>query len=165
MAENVQTEEKKLPVSSAKKSVRTDYILTVGRRKGAVAQVRLYPKVKDGLMFGDQVVKKGDIIVNEKHISAYFSGDRAKITYMEPLRVTNTLNSYAITVKVRGGGMAGQMDAFIHGVARALSLADKEKHYPILKKKGFLTRDARVRQRRKVGMGGKSRRKRQSPKR
>lgn len=84
---------------------------------------------------------------------------------MEPFRATNTIGKYSLTIKVEGGGKSGQLEAVVHGISRALQLLDKEKFRPILKKKGFLTRDARVRERRKVGTGGKARRKKQSPKR
>ncbi|MEK7160027.1 MAG: 30S ribosomal protein S9 [Patescibacteria group bacterium] len=141
-----------------------NYSFAVGRRKGAVARLRLYVDLKESLMFDEQTVKKGDIFVNGKKIEDYFKGNTAKATYEEPFRITNTLGKYTITVKVIGGGQMGQMDAFIHAASRALSTID-EKNKQILKKKGFLTRDARVRERRKVGMGGKARRKRQSPKR
>ena len=133
-----------------------------GKRKEAVARLRMY---LTGLpVVVDVDVKKGDILVNNKKAEVYFSGVVAKATYEEPFRITNTLEKYTLTVKVQGGGPKGQMEAFIHAVSRVLSSMD-EKNKAILKKKGFLTRDARVRERRKVGMGGKARRKRQSPKR
>ncbi len=139
-----------------------NYKSSSGKRKEAVARLRLYtnslPEVS-----GEEV-KKGDIFVNGKRIENYFGGTVSKATYEEPFRITNTLGKYTLTVKVAGGGPNGQMEAFIHAVARSLSSLD-EKNKQILKKKGFLTRDARVRERRKVGMGGKARRKKQSPKR
>jgi small subunit ribosomal protein S9 len=133
-----------------------------GRRKEAIARIRLFVT---GLpvVVGDDV-KKGDIIVNGKKAEDYFKGIVAKATYEEPFKITNTLGKYTFSVKIVGGGTKSQLEAFIHAVSKGLSsLDEKSKH--ILKKKGFLTRDARVRERRKVGMGGKSRRKRQSPKR
>ena len=84
---------------------------------------------------------------------------------MEPLNITNAIGKYTFTVKVSGGGTNSQLDALVLGMSRALVIFDSEKHRSTLRKKGFLTRDARVRERRKIGMGGKSRRKRQSPKR
>lgn len=148
------------------KSSKRDYVYATGRRKEAVARVRLYKAVKDGLMWGQNEVKKGEIIVNEKPIADYFGGDVSKHLYSEPLRVTNAhQQNFAFTIKVAGGGPAGQLQAVIKGIANALDALDSEKFRPILKKKGLLSRDARVRQRRKVGMGGKSRRKKQSPKR
>ncbi len=142
-----------------------NYILTVGRRKAAVARVRLYKSLKDGVSWGEKELKKGDILVNLKPIEQYFSSAVAKVAYMEPFKTTNTLDKYALTIKVSGGGTSSQLGAVIHGIARVLDKMDKEKFHTLLKKKGFLTRDARVRERRKVGTGGKARRKKQSPKR
>jgi small subunit ribosomal protein S9 len=141
-----------------------NYKSTVGRRKAAIARLRLYTGSIEGLTLGNLAIKKGEMFVNGKRIEDYFKGVTVKATYEEPFRITNTLGKYTVSVKVVGGGTKSQMEAFIHAVSRALSAIDeKSKH--ILKKKGFLTRDARVRERRKVGMGGKARRKRQSPKR
>jgi small subunit ribosomal protein S9 len=146
------------------KLINKNYHSTVGRRKGAVARLRLYKDLKENISIGEELVKKGDIFVNGKKIEDYFKGIIAKATYEEPFRITNTLDKFTITVKITGGGQKGQVEAFIHALSRALSSID-EKSKQILKKKGFLTRDARVRERRKVGMGGKARRKKQSPKR
>src|SRR5258705_5798125 len=150
---------------SAKKSVKRDYVYAVGRQREAVARVRIYPHVKEGLKWGETVVNKDQMLVNGLPIEHYFSGAVSKTMYIKPFKVTDTLNKYAVTVKVEGGGNNGQLDAMIQGVARALSILDTKKFRPILKQNGFLTRDARVRQRRKVGTGGKARRKKQSPKR
>jgi small subunit ribosomal protein S9 len=139
-----------------------NYKSFTGKRKEAVARLRLFVT---GLptVIGDDV-KKGDILVNGKKAEEYFKGLVAKATYEEPFKITNTLGKYTFTLKITGGGTKSQLEAFIHAVSKALSsLDEKSKH--ILKKKGFLTRDARIRERRKVGMGGKARRKRQSPKR
>jgi small subunit ribosomal protein S9 len=133
-----------------------------GKRKEAVARLRLYAHGLPEVVGED--VKKGDIFVNGKRAENYFKGIVAKATYEEPLRITNTLEKYTLSVKIVGGGTKSQLEAFIHAVSKALSSLD-EKNKHILKKKGFLTRDARVRERRKVGMGGKARRKKQSPKR
>jgi len=156
----------KIPTPEIKKTnAKKDYIFAVGRRKEAVARVRLYEFVRDDMSWGTIEVKKGDIIVNQKPISEYFSGDVSRFKYTEPLRVVNAQNKYTITISVAGGGPAGQLDAAVAGLANALSKADVETNRPILKKEGFLTRDARIRERRKVGTGGKARRKKQSPKR
>ncbi len=141
------------------------YIHAVGKRKEAVARVRLYPDVKNGILLGDQKIKKGDILVNKIPIEKYFLTDSAKVKYTEPFRVINRIGQYILTIKVTGGGLIGQLDAVILGISRVLAKLDKEELQPILRKKGFLTRDARIRERRKVGMGGKARRKKQSPKR
>lgn len=142
-----------------------DYIFAVGRRKESVARVRLYETLPDGLRWGRTEVKKGDIIVNQKPISAYFPGDIRRFQYTEPLRVANAQNKYTITISVSGGGQAGQLQAVVAGLANALAKADPKTFRPPLKAQGFLTRDARVRERRKVGTGGKARRAKQSPKR
>lgn len=136
-----------------KEPLRKEYILTVGRRKEAVARVRLYPK------------GTGTISVNNKPAEAYFGGEVSKNLYMTPFTTTNTVGLFDITVKVAGGGPFGQLDAVVHGIARAMVKLDSDKYRSLLKKKGLLTRDSRTRQRRMVGMGGKSRRKKQSPKR
>lgn len=140
------------------------YTSVVGKRKEAVARLRLYAGSTEGLVVGEEQVKKGEIVVNGKKIENYFSGILAKAMYEEPFKITNTLGKYTWTAVVKGGGQKSQLGAFIHAISRALAGLDL-KNRQILKKKGFLTRDARVRERRKVGMGGKSRRKRQSPKR
>lgn len=147
------------------KQQKKDYLLAVGRRKEAVARVRVYTAVKPDSSWGQLTLKKGDLIVNEKPIASYFPGDVAKRIYSEPLRVVNAQNQYAFTIKVAGGGMSGQLAAVVVGIARVLSKLNPQDYRPILKKKGFLTRDARVRERRKVGTGGKARRRKQSPKR
>jgi len=155
-------EETKVKVDGTKKF--KDYIFAVGRRRSAVARVRLYSKVPSNLKFGEQVIKKGSIVVNEKSVEYYFNTAALKVAYEKPLVLTNTLNKFAITVKVNGGGLHSQLDAFILGLSRILASLSEENKV-LLRKNGYLTRDARVRERRKVGMGGKARRKRQSPKR
>ncbi|MCL4353868.1 30S ribosomal protein S9 [Patescibacteria group bacterium] len=139
------------------------YIFAVGRRKNAVARVRLYTDLKNVELEGEEAVK-GGLYVNNKKIEDYFTDKVASSYYLEPLKSINALGKYVITIRVVGGGQAGQLGAVIHGMSRVLSVVE-EKNRDILKKKGFLTRDARVRQRRNVGMGGKSRRAKQSPKR
>ena len=143
------------------KKTSENFIVAVGRRKEAAAGVRLYDKE---VSLGDIKISKGEIIVNSKKAEEYF-GKSMEVSYKEPLRITNTENAFAITVRVRGGGKAGQMDAMVLGLARALDKYDRKKYHDLLKQKGFFTRDSRVRQRRKVGMSGKSRRRKQSPKR
>lgn len=158
----MKTEYQKTSVGGTKKY--KDFIFAVGRRKSAVARVRIYLKVADTLKFGEYVVKKGDLVVNGKNITEYFSGTVSKAVYEEPLKLANVLSKYAITAKVEGGGLQAQLGAWILGVSRALSVID-EASKPTLRKNGLLTRDPRVRERRKVGMGGKSRARKQSPKR
>lgn len=152
-------------VVAKNKNQKRDYTFAVGRRREAVARVRLYEAIRDGMTWNNTEVNKGDIIVNEKPIAEYFSGEVNRYRYSEPLRVANAQNKFTLTIRVEGGGPAGQLDAVIHGISRALSSYDPENYRKVLKEKGFLTRDARVRERRKVGTGGKARRAKQSPKR
>lgn len=124
---------------------------TVGRRKEAVARVRLNPG-------------NGQITVNGKPIAEYFRGSILQKLYMKPLEITQTSKKFTISAKIEGGGRVSQLKALIHGIARAVA-----KQTPalrtILKKAGFLTRDARVKERRKYGLAQKARAKKQSPKR
>lgn len=145
-------------------SGRKNYTFAVGRRREAVARVRLYDALPADFVWNDVEVKKGDIFVNTLPIAEYFSSDTSRYMYSEPFRVTNTANKYTLTIRVVGGGKSGQLDAVISGIAKALASIDEESRAS-LKKKGFLTRDSRIRERRKVGTGGKARRKKQSPKR
>jgi small subunit ribosomal protein S9 len=152
--------EEKVAVTS--KPLEKDYVFAIGRRKSSTAEVRLYKK--DATVWGTTVVKVGEYFVNNKPAVEYFGKSFEKV-YKEPLMATGTGNKFALSIKVAGGGKIGQLDATVLAIARALDKIDKEKFHDILKKKGMLTRDPRIRERRKVGMGGKSRRKKQSPKR
>lgn len=134
------------------KPKKKNWTYAVGRRKTASARVRLFKG-------------KGDSIVNGLPIDKYFSGELFKVSWTKPFKVADVLDKYYVTVKVKGGGLNGQLDAVVHGMSRALAKADREKFRSPLKSAGLLTRDARVRERRKVGTGGKARRKKQSPKR
>jgi small subunit ribosomal protein S9 len=155
-------EEELTKIGGAKKY--RDFIFAVGRRRSAVARVRIYTKAPENLKFGEYVVKKGDFVVNGRNINEYFSGIVSKSIYEEPFRVVDALTKYTVTVRVAGGGLTAQLGAFVLGVSRALAAID-ETNKPLLRKKGMLTRDPRVRERRKVGTGGKARRAKQSPKR
>ena len=115
------------------------YHYGTGRRKSAVARVRLYPG-------------EGAITVNGKPAPEYFGGrglHQANIT--QPLRLTGTLDRFNVTVRVVGGGVSGQAGAIRHGIARALTRFDEELR-PALKQAKLLTRDARVKERKKVGL-------------
>ena len=153
-------------ITKKNKNAKKDYVVAVGRRKSSVARVRLYQHVKADAVWGELPIKKGELFVNQKPIAEYFSGEVSRRLYTEPLRITNAhQQNYAFTIKVAGGGPSGQLQAVICGIANALTALDPDKNRSTLKKKGFLTRDSRIRERRVVGMGGKSRRKKQSPKR
>ncbi|MEK7186540.1 MAG: 30S ribosomal protein S9 [Patescibacteria group bacterium] len=152
MAEN--TEQVKI---NSKKN--TNFIYAIGRRKQASARARLYQEIKSSYDF-----KKGDIFVNGKKASEYFKGELARLNYIQPLQIVDAVSKYAFTIKVQGGGENSQLDAVILAMSKALAKLD-DKNKVLLRKKGLLTTDARVKERRKVGTGGKARRKKQSPKR
>lgn len=126
------------------------YVSAVGRRKESVARVR--------------VIKGGkDITVNGKPYSQYFVSLIEKDLILKPFEISDS-KDYGATVLVSGGGMSAQLDAVVHGLSRAFSKIDLEKRKP-LKKAGLLTRDPRAKERRKYGLAGKARAKKQSPKR
>jgi small subunit ribosomal protein S9 len=129
-----------------------DYTFAVGRRRESVARVRLYRG-------------KGENTVNGMEASKYFPGEIAKKSLAKPFGATETSDKYYYSAKVKSGGKIGQLDALILGLARTLVKVAPEKNRATLRKLNLLTRDSRIRQRRMVGMGGKSRRKKQSPKR
>lgn len=109
-----------------------------GRRKHSVARVRLVP--------GD-----GKIVVNKRDINNYFGLETLKLTIKQPLLVTETIGKYDVLCNVVGGGLSGQAGAIRHGIARALLKADPELR-PALKKEGLLTRDPRMKERKKYGL-------------
>ena len=115
------------------------YHWATGRRKSAIARVRLLPG-------------SGRIIVNGKPAQEYFGGRVIhQATLTEPLRLTGTGDRFDVTVRVVGGGVSGQAGAIRHGIARALTKFDEELR-PTLKRAKLLTRDARVKERKKVGL-------------
>ena len=109
-----------------------------GRRKQSVARVRLLPG-------------NGNITINKRDIEDYFDFDTLKVLVKEPLEITDTLDKYDVIVIVNGGGFTGQAGAIRHGISRALLQADGELR-PILKKAGYLTRDPRMKERKKYGL-------------
>ena len=130
----------------------TDYIYAIGRRKTATARIRLYQK-------------SGDMIVNGIAVGKYFTGEVAQALYMRPFEITGTVGKFSYSVKTEGSGKMSQLGAVVHGLSRALTVVDTEAYKSLLKKAGLLTRDSRMKESRKVGTGGKARRKKQSPKR
>ena len=114
--------------------------LGTGRRKSSVARVRLVP--------GD-----GKIIINNRDVEDYVPFETLREVIKQPLNTTETLGSYDILVNVHGGGFTGQAGAIRHGVARALLNVDPD-FRPALKKAGFLTRDPRMKERKKYGLKG-----------
>lgn len=142
-----------------KTTTKANYTYAVGRRKTANARVRIYASKSVPGFDGVQLV------VNGKPADAYFPGDTSKAAYRKPFIITETLTKLSASVVVLGSGKKGQLDATVHGIARALALLDKDAHRSTLKTAGLLTRDARAKQRRMIGTGGKARRTKQSPKR
>jgi small subunit ribosomal protein S9 len=109
-----------------------------GRRKESIARVRL-------------IAGEGSIVVNGRNLDQYFDLETLKAIVRQPLILTDTLNHYNVVVNVTGGGYTGQADAIRHGIARALLKIDSELRPP-LKKAGFLTRDPRMKERKKYGL-------------
>ncbi|OGE71194.1 30S ribosomal protein S9 [Candidatus Daviesbacteria bacterium RIFOXYD1_FULL_41_10] len=126
-------------------------VQSIGRRKEAVARVRL--------MEG-----KSPILVNGKPISEIFKGEINQRAYQKPFILTKTLGKYTATIKIVGGGFSSQLGAIILGLSRTLSQISPE-FRKVLKQQGLLTRDARVKERRKYGHAHKARAMKQSPKR
>lgn len=137
---------------AAKRKSAKKYTYAAGRRRTSSARVRLFKG-------------KGQSLVNGIPISEYFPGKVDETKWMAPFELTDTQGKFYVTIKVVGGGKQGQLDASVHGIAKTYDVLDSEKYRQPLKKAGLLTRDARIRERRKVGTGGKARRAKQSPKR
>ena len=114
------------------------YYYDTGRRKHSVARVRMYPGT-------------GKITINGRDIDEYFGLETLKLIVRQPMEITNTLGRFDIVCTVAGGGVSGQAGAIRHGVARAL-LQNGDEMRPILKKAGFLTRDPRMKERKKYGL-------------
>ncbi len=116
------------------------YFYGTGRRKSSVARVRLYQGT-------------GKVTINERDIDDYFGLDTLKVIARQPLTLTETADKFDVVCRVNGGGVTGQAGAIRHGIARALLQADAELR-PALKKAGFLTRDPRMKERKKYGLKG-----------
>ena len=114
------------------------YFYGTGRRKHSVARVRLYPGT-------------GKITINDRDIDDYFGLETLKLIVRQPLELTQTTAKFDIILRVAGGGVSGQAGAIRHGISRALLVYDAELRPP-LKKAGFLTRDPRMKERKKYGL-------------
>ena len=110
-----------------------------GRRKSSVARVYLLPG-------------KGNITINKRNIDEYFGLETLKTIVRQPLVATDTVEKFDVVVTVRGGGTTGQAGAIRHGISRALLQDDSDEYRPTLKKAGFLTRDPRMKERKKPGL-------------
>ncbi|MDD3959516.1 MAG: 30S ribosomal protein S9 [Clostridiaceae bacterium] len=115
------------------------YFYGTGRRKNAIACVRIFPGT-------------GVITVNDKDIDEYFGMETLKLIIRQPLVATGTIGKFDVICKTIGGGVSGQAGAIRHGISRALLKADEEAYKAILKKAGFLTRDSRMKERKKPGL-------------
>ena len=109
-----------------------------GKRKQSIARVRLFPG-------------EGKIIVNSRDFKEFFKRESLITIIMEPFRLTNTENAYDVIADLSGGGISGQAGALRHSISKAL-LEINEEYRPILKREGFLTRDSRVKERKKYGL-------------
>ena len=116
------------------------YFYGTGRRKSSVARVRVYNGT-------------GKITINDRDIEEYFGLETLKLIVRQPLALTDTMDKFDIVCRVAGGGVTGQAGAIRHGLARALLQFD-ENLRPALKKAGFLTRDPRLKERKKYGLKG-----------
>ncbi len=118
----------------------TPVYYATGRRKHATARVYVRPG-------------NGQFLVNKRTLDEYFDRETSKMVIKQPLALTETLGKVDISVNVDGGGLTGQAGAIKHGISRALTQIDPE-YRPILKQAGFLTRDARIKERKKYGQPG-----------
>ena len=116
------------------------YFYGTGRRKSSVARVRVYPGT-------------GKVTINDRDIDDYFGLETLKLIVRQPLALTETADKYDVICRVSGGGVTGQAGAIRHGIARAL-LQSEDDVRPILKKAGLLTRDPRMKERKKYGLKG-----------
>ncbi len=115
------------------------YFYGTGRRKSSVARVRLYAGT-------------GAITINGRSIDDYFGLETLKLIVRQPLNLTGTTEKFDIECRVAGGGVTGQAGAIRHGISRALLQYNSEELRPLLKKAGFLTRDPRMKERKKYGL-------------
>lgn len=117
---------------------KTEKYYGTGRRKKSIARVYLTPG-------------KGDVVINKRNMDEYFGLETLKVIVRQPFAATGTNEKFDVLVNVRGGGYTGQAGAIRHGIARALLQVDAD-YRPVLKKEGFLTRDPRMKERKKYGL-------------
>ena len=137
----VVAEEKKVTKRTTKKIPANKNVefAGTGRRKNSIARVRIMPN------------GKGKFIINDKNIDEYFNLGVYRLVANQVFEVTGTMGKYDVVVNVHGGGLSGQAGAIRHGIARALLQADAD-FRPVLKKAGYLTRDPRMKERKKYGL-------------
>lgn len=117
---------------------KTERYYGTGRRKKSIARVYLVPG-------------KGDVVINKRTMDDYFGMETLKVIVRQPMALTETSEKYDVLVNVKGGGYTGQAGAIRHGIARALLQVDAD-YRPALKKAGYLTRDSRMKERKKYGL-------------
>ena len=117
----------------------TNKFYGTGRRKKSIARVYI-------------VAGTGKITINKRDIDEYFGLETLKMVVRQPLTATDNVDKFDVIVNVHGGGFTGQAGAIRHGISRALLQADSEAYRPVLKKAGFLTRDPRMKERKKYGL-------------
>lgn len=145
-----------------RQKINKNYVSSVGRRREAVVRVRLYAAKFENA--GGEL-KKGDIQVNGKMLNEYFTFKTHAPVVNKFLVEMGVSDKYIFTARAVGGGVESQLDALVLGIARTLNKMDPDTFHTELRQKGYLTRDPRTRERRKVGNAGKARRKKSSPKR
>lgn len=128
-----------------------NYVYAIGKRRTSSARVRLFKGSEENTVNGQLVGK-------------YFPGEIARSQWGKPMEILEVTGKYFFTARIIGGGKQGQLEALVHAISRALAKAKAEYRKP-LKSAKLLKRDSRIRERRKMGTGGKARRKKQSPKR
>lgn len=138
-AESYTTESVATEAPAAPRPVLTVPGAAVGRRKQAIARVRLVPG-------------SGNITVNDRELAEYFPNKLHQQLINDPFKVLDLLGGYDVIARITGGGPSGQAGALRLGISRSLNLIDEENNRAILKKAGFLTRDARVKERKKAGL-------------
>lgn len=137
-SEQKSVKEEKVKEIEQEASFKGKYVSTTGKRKTSVARVRVYKK------------GKGSFLINDQKINSYFEADKIN-TIKKPLKVTGNLTEYDFSIIVKGGGKQGQCEAIRQGISRAL-IKINEEFKPGLKAKGFVTRDARIKERKKPGL-------------
>jgi small subunit ribosomal protein S9 len=131
--DTIQTDEESQPI--------VEQVYATGKRKVAVARVWL----RRG---------KGRFTINNMTLEDYFNRETQRMIVKQPMRLTKNLNDYDVIATVKGSGKSAQADAVRHGISRALVLFNQEENRPVLKSAGFLTRDSRVKERKKYGQRG-----------
>lgn len=126
------------PTAGTERPANRDYYYGTGRRKTAVARVRLVPG-------------RGGVIINGKPLEAVYTSDAMRALVLRPLRLTNLADQFGVLAQVSGGGIVGQAGAIRHGVARALAQFNGELR-SVLRREGLLTRDPRMKERKKYGL-------------